>query len=40
VKNTEAAADLTVADRIPAVLLAVTLLAVGLYPELLLQFLR
>jgi NADH-quinone oxidoreductase subunit M len=40
VKATESAADLTLADRIPAVLLAVTLLAVGLHPDFLLQFLR
>jgi NADH-quinone oxidoreductase subunit M len=39
VKATDGAADLTFADRIPAILLAVALLAVGLYPNLLLQLL-
>ncbi len=39
VKSTESAADLTLADRIPAVLLVIVLLAVGCYPNLLLQFL-
>jgi NADH-quinone oxidoreductase subunit M len=39
VKSTESAADLTLADRIPAVLLVMVLLAVGCYPNLLLQFL-
>lgn len=40
VKATDGAADLTFADRIPAILLAVALLAVGLYPNLLLQLLN
>ena len=40
VKATEAAADLTFADRIPALLLAVALLAVGLFPNLLLNLLK
>jgi NADH-quinone oxidoreductase subunit M len=40
VKATEAAADLTWADRIPALLLVIALLAVGLYPNLLLQLLK
>ncbi len=40
VKSTEKAADLTLADHIPAVLLTVALLAVGLYPNLLLNLLR
>jgi len=37
---TASAADLTLADRIPAVLLIVALLAVGLYPNLLLNLLK
>jgi NADH-quinone oxidoreductase subunit M len=40
VKATESAADLTLADRIPAVLLVVALFAVGLYPNLLLNLLK
>ncbi|MES2477271.1 MAG: NADH-quinone oxidoreductase subunit M [Verrucomicrobiota bacterium] len=40
VKATEAAADLTLADRIPAVLLVLALFAVGLYPNLLLNLLK
>ena len=40
VKATEAAADLTWADRIPALILVVTLFAVGLYPNLLLNLLK
>ncbi len=40
VRATEAAADLTFADRIPVLLLAVALLAVGLYPNLLLSLLN
>jgi NADH-quinone oxidoreductase subunit M len=40
VRATDGAADLTFADRIPALILAVALLAVGLYPNLLLQFLK
>lgn len=40
VKSTESAADLTLADRVPAVLLVMVLLAVGCYPNLLLQFLK
>ena len=40
VRATEGAADLTFADRIPALLLAIALLAVGLFPNLLLQFLN
>ncbi|MBK1827434.1 complex I subunit 4 family protein [Haloferula rosea] len=37
---TRKAADLTLSDRIPAVLLAVTLLAVGIFPNLLLSLLK
>lgn len=40
VKTTESAADLTIADRIPALLLILSLLAVGLYPNLLLNLLK
>lgn len=40
VKTTSSAADLTLADRIPAVLLILALLAVGLYPNLLLNLLK
>lgn len=40
VRATETAADLTFADRIPVLLLAVALLAVGLYPNLLLHLLK
>lgn len=40
VKATESAADLSFADRIPALLLAVALLAVGLFPNLLLNLLK
>lgn len=40
VRATETAADLTFADRIPVLLLAVALLAVGLYPNLLLSLLK
>ena len=40
VKATESAADLTIVDRIPALLLILSLLAVGLYPNLLLHLLR
>ncbi len=40
VKATESAADLTVADRIPATLLVLALFAVGLYPNLLLNLLK
>jgi NADH-quinone oxidoreductase subunit M len=40
VKATESAADLTLVDRIPAVLLVVALFAVGLYPNLLLNLLK
>jgi NADH-quinone oxidoreductase subunit M len=40
VQATEGAADLTFADRVPAILLAVALLAVGLYPNLLLSLLN
>jgi len=39
VKSTEAAADLTLVDHIPALLLVVALLAVGIYPNLLLNLL-
>ncbi|MEP4079323.1 complex I subunit 4 family protein [Haloferula sp.] len=39
VSNTESAADLSLMDRIPAVLLAVVLLAVGIFPNLLLNLL-
>ena len=40
VKSTASAADLTLTDRIPAVLLVVALFAVGLYPNLLLNLLK
>jgi NADH-quinone oxidoreductase subunit M len=40
VKATVSAADLTFAERIPAALLVLALLAVGLYPNLLLNLLR
>ncbi len=40
VKATESAPDLTLADRIPALLLVVALFAVGLYPNLLLNLLK
>lgn len=40
VKATGSAADITAADRIPALLLVVALFAVGLYPNLLLNLLR
>jgi NADH-quinone oxidoreductase subunit M len=40
VKATANAADLTIADRIPALLLILALLAVGLYPNLLLNLLK
>lgn len=40
VKATASAADLTIADRIPALLLILSLLAVGLYPNLLLNLLK
>jgi len=40
VKSTESVADLTLADKIPALLLVIALLAVGLYPNLLLQLLK
>jgi NADH-quinone oxidoreductase subunit M len=40
VKATTDAPDLTFADRIPVLLLAIALLAVGLYPNLLLNLLR
>ncbi len=40
VRTTESAADLTPADRLPALLLAIALLAVGLYPNLLLHLLK
>jgi NADH-quinone oxidoreductase subunit M len=40
VKATSGAPDLTVCERIPALLLVVSLLAVGLYPNLLLNLLR
>jgi NADH-quinone oxidoreductase subunit M len=40
VQITEKTADIPLADRIPAVLLVVALLAVGLYPNLLLHFLQ
>ncbi|MBU6170393.1 MAG: NADH-quinone oxidoreductase subunit M [Verrucomicrobia bacterium] len=40
VKATESAADLTITDRIPALLLILSLLAVGLYPNLLLNLLK
>ncbi|MFD2257362.1 NuoM family protein [Luteolibacter algae] len=40
VKSTERAPDLTLADRIPAIILVVVLLVVGLYPNLILNLLR
>ncbi len=40
VKTTESAADLTLSDHIPALLLVLALLAVGLYPNLLLDLLK
>ena len=40
VKSTESAADLTLADRIPATLLVLALFAVGIYPNLLLNLLK
>ncbi|BCX49968.1 NADH:ubiquinone oxidoreductase subunit M [Haloferula helveola] len=40
VSVTESASDLTLWDRAPALLLAVTLLVVGIYPNLLLSFLK
>ncbi len=40
VKSTESVADLTLADKIPALLLVVALLAVGLYPNLLLNLMK
>lgn len=40
VRSTEAAPDLGFADRVPAVLLVTVLIAVGCYPDLLLQFLK
>jgi NADH-quinone oxidoreductase subunit M len=40
VTATESAADLTLVERIPAVLLVVALLAVGLYPNILLNLLK
>ncbi|MFT3990599.1 MAG: NADH-quinone oxidoreductase subunit M [Luteolibacter sp.] len=40
VKLTESAADLTCAEKIPAILLILALLAVGLYPNLLLNLLK
>jgi NADH-quinone oxidoreductase subunit M len=40
VKATEAAADLTLSDRIPALLLVIALFAVGLCPNLLLNLLK
>ncbi len=40
VKSTESAADLTCADRLPAILLVLALFAVGLYPNLLLNLLK
>lgn len=40
VSSTESAADLSLMDRIPATLLAVVLLAVGIFPNLLLNLLK
>lgn len=40
VKTTESALDLTLADRVPALLLIIALFAVGLYPNLLLNLLK
>lgn len=39
VRGTEGASDLTMSDRIPALVLGVTLLAIGIYPNLLLHLL-
>jgi NADH-quinone oxidoreductase subunit M len=40
VQATQAAADLTLADRIPALILVIALFAVGLYPNLILNLLK
>ncbi len=40
IASTEASPDLSLADRIPAILLAIALVAVGLYPNLLLNLLH
>jgi NADH:ubiquinone oxidoreductase subunit 4 (subunit M) len=40
VTATEFVADLTLAERVPAALLALALFAVGLYPNLLLNLLK
>ena len=40
VKSTQNAADISYCEKIPAYLLAATLLVVGVYPNLLLQFLQ
>jgi len=40
VKATEAAVDISFAQRVPAILLIVALFAVGLYPNLLLNLLK
>lgn len=39
VKSTEAASDISICEKIPAYLLAATLLVVGFYPHIILQFL-
>jgi len=39
VKITETAADISLTDRIPAIILVIALFAVGLYPNLLLNLL-
>ena len=40
IPRTEKAADLTIAERIPVILLTVALFVVGLYPNLLLNLLK
>ncbi|MFK7909439.1 MAG: NuoM family protein [Akkermansiaceae bacterium] len=40
VKSTEAASDISICGKIPAYLLAATLLVVGVYPQIILQFLK
>lgn len=40
VKSTEAAKDISVCEKVPAYILSAALLAVGIYPQLILQFLK
>jgi NADH-quinone oxidoreductase subunit M len=40
VKSTEGASDISICGKIPAYLLAATLLVVGIYPQIILQFLK